>query len=310
MSTKLTTSQGVQQIHDAGFIHLDLKPANVFVTFGGQLKIGDFGMATYWPVTDSSDLDEGDRNYMGPEILRGDYGKPADIFSLGMIVLEAAGNVDLPDYGPTWVALREGDLTQVPSLTWSQGSVVLRDEKGNRIKKSESASASETSADDELGSMPVDMDDAGRIPLGLSSPPTTKSAAAAAAAIADAAPALPDFRPYRTGRAELQDPPDFMRRPDDPSSLDRLVRWLLSPEPEDRPSAGQLLAMPGVRWVEDRRRCGATIFEGNWGPANTQQEVLESLSRDRPRDGAGRVVSIAAATSSRVDESDSEMTDV
>merc|ERR1711939_91150 len=43
-------SQGVKAIHDANFIHLDLKPANVFIDWEGVLKIGDFGMASAWPA--------------------------------------------------------------------------------------------------------------------------------------------------------------------------------------------------------------------------------------------------------------------
>ena len=42
--------QGVKAIHEANFIHLDLKPANIFVTFTGSLKIGDFGLASRWPA--------------------------------------------------------------------------------------------------------------------------------------------------------------------------------------------------------------------------------------------------------------------
>jgi mitosis inhibitor protein kinase SWE1 len=32
--------------------------------------------------------------------------------------------------------------------------------------------------------------------------------------------------------------------------------------------AAQLLHTVGVQWAESRRRAGATVFEGNWGPAD------------------------------------------
>ena len=80
----LFRDQGLTFIHTAGVLHLDLKPANIFVTASGGLKIGDFGMASFWPRSDAkTDLEkEGDRVYMAQEILQGTYGKAADVFRL------------------------------------------------------------------------------------------------------------------------------------------------------------------------------------------------------------------------------------
>ncbi|KAJ6440288.1 arginine permease [Purpureocillium lavendulum] len=122
---------GLKEIHDIGYMHLDMKPANILITFEGALKIGDFGLAqlTTSP-TDEVDV-EGDREYMAPEMLRGKAGKAADIFSLGLMTLEMATNCSLPENGPTWVALRSGDLSEVPSLTWNPSIEVQRDATGN-----------------------------------------------------------------------------------------------------------------------------------------------------------------------------------
>ena len=38
--------------------------------------------------------------------------------------------------------------------------------------------------------------------------------------------------------------------------------------PDHRPKIEQVLQIEGVQWVQGRRRAGATIFEGNWGPAD------------------------------------------
>lgn len=62
------------------------------------MKIADFGMASPWPAQPGIE-GEGDREYIGPEILKGQFDKPADIFALGLIILEIAGNVQLPDNG-------------------------------------------------------------------------------------------------------------------------------------------------------------------------------------------------------------------
>jgi mitosis inhibitor protein kinase SWE1 len=43
---------------------------------------------------------------------------------------------------------------------------------------------------------------------------------------------------------------------------------MISPEPLDRPTADEVLATYGLQFVNQRRRAGATVFEGNWGPAD------------------------------------------
>ncbi|KAG6918544.1 hypothetical protein DXG01_013634 [Tephrocybe rancida] len=124
-------SNGLRFIHDAGVIHLDLKPSNVFVTGEGRFKIGDFGMATLWPRPSQSDTGsgsegferEGDKLYLAPEVLQGHYSKAADVFSMnvvlmtflsfGMIVLETATNIMVPDQGEAWQRLRREDFSQV-----------------------------------------------------------------------------------------------------------------------------------------------------------------------------------------------------
>ncbi|KIJ19055.1 hypothetical protein PAXINDRAFT_8404 [Paxillus involutus ATCC 200175] len=115
-------SNGLRFIHDLGVIHLDLKPANIFLTREGRFKIGDFGMASLWPrVSGGSPLGvgvggferEGDKVYLAREVLQGTYGKAADIFSFGMMMLETATNIVVPDQGDGWHRLRQEDLSQV-----------------------------------------------------------------------------------------------------------------------------------------------------------------------------------------------------
>lgn len=114
----LDLTMGLREIHAAGFMHLDMKPANVFITFEGDVKIGDFGLAR--ELTDCSPLDmEGDREYMAPEMLHGEFSPSSDIFSLGLMMVESITNCYVPGNGEVWHRLRNDDLSFVPSLAWS-----------------------------------------------------------------------------------------------------------------------------------------------------------------------------------------------
>jgi mitosis inhibitor protein kinase SWE1 len=217
------------------------------ITFEGVLKIGDFGMATKWPANPGIE-GEGDREYIGPEILMGRYDKPADIFALGLIMLETAGNVELPDNGASWQKLRNGDMSDVPSLTWSsdEASNIFRDASGNPLPE-------QTSFEDDLRH-----DDhqhaVSTIRDSFHGPSESLEASRKSV--------------HLTRSGELVEAPDFMVDAKNDQALDTIVRWMISPEPQHRPIAGQILQTVGVQWAETRRRAGATVFEGNWGPAD------------------------------------------
>ena len=51
--------------------------------------------------------EEGDPRYLAPELLSGVYTRAADIFSLGMTLLELATGLDLPNHGSLWTRLRK-----------------------------------------------------------------------------------------------------------------------------------------------------------------------------------------------------------
>ena len=92
--------QGINHIHGSGVIHFDIKPANILISPSGSLKIADFGLATRYPRIDPIEIlngsglggsmilggrqekleREGDRGYMAPEMLRGEFVMAADIF--------------------------------------------------------------------------------------------------------------------------------------------------------------------------------------------------------------------------------------
>lgn len=63
-----------------------------------------------------SDAVEGDPKYMAPECMKSQFGPPADMFSLGITLLELALDLDLPTQGIMWHNLRSGLL---PSTFYS-----------------------------------------------------------------------------------------------------------------------------------------------------------------------------------------------
>jgi mitosis inhibitor protein kinase SWE1 len=259
-------SQGVQAIHDANMIHLDLKPANVFIDWEGVLKIGDFGLATTLPAPPGID-GEGDREYIAPEALSGQFDKPADIFSLGMVLLEIAGNIVLPDNGSSWQRLRAGDLSDLPSLTCGPDSTLPRDDSGDPVVAPQSTTTTSSSLGTSLG-------DSSSSNTLVSQPTATTSIDEDdddLSFLRPSAPAQPASTSSSYRLHDLLTPPSFMVDPQDSNSLDHIIPWMLHPDPALRPAIAAVRNVAGVLWVEARRRAGATVYEGAWGPS---EEVL------------------------------------
>ncbi|KAF2135008.1 hypothetical protein P153DRAFT_278677 [Dothidotthia symphoricarpi CBS 119687] len=241
-------SMGLTFIHNSGYIHLDLKPANILIDFEGGLKIADFGLASPWPAPKHID-GEGDRHYLAPEALSGRFDKPADVFALGMMLAEIAGNCVIPENGAYWQKLRSGEFENVlPSLTWSaESSTLSRDSNGDPVTE-----IARTSMD---GFMMSDSD--------FDSPSSIQ------------------VQPASNPEKELARAPKFMIDREDMSSMDQVVMAMLHPIPDQRPTAEQVLQCFGCQWVQNRRRSGATVYEGNFGPSD---EMLATYDQDRAVD--------------------------
>ncbi|BFZ03969.1 hypothetical protein BsWGS_07008 [Bradybaena similaris] len=103
----------LKHLHDHNLVHMDIKPENAFISQDGICKLGDFGLVIdLTQKRDVNDAIEGDPKYLAPELLEGKFGKHADVFSLGMFMLEMASDLELPRSGDNWHVLRNGSLPE------------------------------------------------------------------------------------------------------------------------------------------------------------------------------------------------------
>lgn len=83
----LQTLEALRYLHRRGILHRDLKPGNVLVV-NGQVKVLDFGLATYQPHG-HSEVSAGTIPYMAPEVLQGYAASPAtDLYAIGILAFE------------------------------------------------------------------------------------------------------------------------------------------------------------------------------------------------------------------------------
>ncbi len=91
-ATGRSVAEALEHVHAQGLVHRDVKPANVLIGVGGRVRLTDFGIARLVDAAKvtSTGLMVGTASYLAPEQVTGEpVGPPADIYALGLVLLES-----------------------------------------------------------------------------------------------------------------------------------------------------------------------------------------------------------------------------
>ena len=94
----MNMARAMQEVHDKGYVHLDLKPENFLVTPYWNVKLTDFDLCAKVdgkPIRKK--VIQGTRNYLAPELIeKKPFDQRADIFAFGLICYELFANGKKP----------------------------------------------------------------------------------------------------------------------------------------------------------------------------------------------------------------------
>jgi serine/threonine-protein kinase len=145
--------------HRAGLVHRDIKPGNVMITSGGQVKVMDFGIAR--AVAESSatiaqtSTIMGTAAYFSPEQARGEsVDARTDLYSAGIMLFEMlTGRTPFIDENPVAVAYQHvnqpvpAPSSINPRISPALDAVVLRSVAKDRFARFQSAAEFRDAAD-------------------------------------------------------------------------------------------------------------------------------------------------------------------
>ena len=117
MDVVAQVAAGLQAAHQAGLVHRDIKPGNLLLGPGGQLKITDFGIshaAGSAPLTGTGLL-LGTPAYLAPERIAGQAAtRASDLYSLGVVAWECLAGMPPFTGPPIEVAFAHRELPLPP----------------------------------------------------------------------------------------------------------------------------------------------------------------------------------------------------
>ena len=176
--------------HRAGIVHRDIKPGNVMVTPGGQIKVMDFGIARAVSETSANVAQTGailgTAQYFSPEQARGEaVDGRTDIYSTGVILFELlTGRAPFQADTPVGVAYQhvaeEPPLASsiTPGITPEMDSIVAKALEKKRDDRFQSATEFKQALDDALAGVLVSFEKGDTAPLEIGAATTMFAALA------------------------------------------------------------------------------------------------------------------------------------
>ncbi|KAI3839626.1 hypothetical protein MKX03_018684 [Papaver bracteatum] len=119
--------QAIMLCHDSGIVHRDIKPENIFLTTKDEcpdIKLGDFGFATYIGPGEELHDTSGTGYYMAPEIVvkrKPSYNQAVDVWSAGVVLyvlLSGTRPFVGEDNMATLKLVRDSELQFNPPYLW------------------------------------------------------------------------------------------------------------------------------------------------------------------------------------------------
>ncbi len=149
--------EALQAAHDAGVVHRDLKPDNIFIVRAKkgppEIKLIDFGISKFTTADKETRLTAdgsllGTPSYMSPEQSRGlrDIDGRADVYAMGVIMYEMLSG-ELPFDGDNYNAILIASLTEPPKpptkayagFPFAAESIVMKALEKKRTRRFKSA---------------------------------------------------------------------------------------------------------------------------------------------------------------------------
>ncbi len=128
--------------HKSGFVHCDVKPANIMIHSNGIVYVSDFGISRMTEASTATMVGAGTPAYMSPEQIKGDDPTPQmDIYALGIVLFEMLTGGERPFTGENakttgttsekvrWEQLRIAappPSSYNPAITPSMDAIVLK----------------------------------------------------------------------------------------------------------------------------------------------------------------------------------------